>query len=160
MFRRFDQADNRNHFQIKLCIAAAAAEIWPLPPSMKINCGSGFSSFKRRLYLRKTASFIEAKSFAPSTDLMMKRRYSARFGLPFSKTTMPATFSAPEIFEMSKDSMRSGKCGSSRISCKSSENFFACRVLRRGIAAQRRFSRWFRPVRSYRAFARVSGRRF
>ena len=28
---------------------------------------------------------------------MMKRRYSLRAGFPFSKTTMPATFSEPEI---------------------------------------------------------------
>ena len=42
-----------------------------------------------------------AKSSAPSTVLILKRRYSLFLGTPFSKTTMLPTASVPEMLLMS-----------------------------------------------------------
>src|SRR5690606_41989039 len=60
-----------------------SSDLWP--PSSSI-----------RLYRRKTASCIDAKSSWPWTLLMMNRRYRFLAGFPLSKTTMPATFSRSE----------------------------------------------------------------
>ena len=55
----------------------------------------------KRLKRRSSTSAIDAKSFAPATDLMRKRRYSRLAGWPSWKTTMLATEFVPWMLEMS-----------------------------------------------------------
>ena len=50
---------------------------------------------------RRSTSWCDAKSFAPTTVLIRNRRYSPVRGLPSSKTTMLPTESEPWTFEMS-----------------------------------------------------------
>ena len=50
---------------------------------------------------------------------MINRRYSLFFATPSSKTTIEATTVVPEIFEISKHSIRSGVRGNSSSSSNS-----------------------------------------
>ena len=55
----------------------------------------------QRLKRRPRISAIEAKSLAPTTVLMRKRRYSCGRGWPSMNTTMLATGLVPWMFELS-----------------------------------------------------------
>ena len=86
------------------------------PPSIRIRSGrsvnlpsagsrpAASSSARSRLACsnrRVMTSFMEAKSFAPTTVLIRKWRYSFLAGMPSMNTTIDATDSTPCVLEMS-----------------------------------------------------------
>ena len=63
---------------------------------MRAACASAV--FPKR---RRSTSCSIAKSFAPATDLIRKRRYCAGRARPSAKTTIEPTAEVPWMFEMS-----------------------------------------------------------
>ena len=91
-------------FSPAFSIAFFALDSCPRPPSTTIRSGlfpkpsSPSLCLERRRF--KTSSML-AKSFAPSTVLILKRRYCEASFSPSVKTTIDATLSVPLILLMS-----------------------------------------------------------
>ena len=103
-------------------IAACAALSCPFPPSMSIRSGNLLnfaSSAMARRKRRVITSCIIAKSFCPSTERILNRRYSLDAGFPSAKTTIDPTANRSPRLEISYASIRLSGCLRSSSSCSS-----------------------------------------
>src|SRR5437867_12354401 len=81
-----------------------AALSWPRPPSITIKSGN----FSTEEYLRRTSSPIIAKSFCPTTVLILNFLYADLFGLLLANLTHDPTAIEVLKFETLKTYMTSG----------------------------------------------------